>query len=57
LNAPPLKVSVWIDTATQLPVKREILAQEKGEEVRLSESYGTFTVDGKTDAKEFVLPK
>jgi outer membrane lipoprotein-sorting protein len=52
-----LKASVWIDTATQLPVKREVVGQEKGKEVRLSESYSTFTVDAKIDEKAFELPK
>jgi outer membrane lipoprotein-sorting protein len=52
------KVSVWIDTATRLPVKREMAALKGGnEEMRITENYTTFTVDGKIDPKLFELPK
>jgi outer membrane lipoprotein-sorting protein len=52
------KATVWIDTETKLPVKREIGVQKGGvEEARITETYSTFTVDGKIDAKLFELPK
>jgi outer membrane lipoprotein-sorting protein len=51
-----LKASVWIDTATQLPVKREIVSLARRES-RVSEAYSTFTLDSKFEAKEFELPK
>jgi outer membrane lipoprotein-sorting protein len=57
-DEPAAKISVWIDIATHLPVKREVVGQRKdGQEVRISETYSTFTVDAKTEAKEFELPK
>jgi outer membrane lipoprotein-sorting protein len=57
-DVPAAKISVWIDTATYLPVKREMVSQRKdGQELRISETYTTFTVDAKIDAKEFELPK
>jgi hypothetical protein len=52
------KATVWIDTETQLPVKREVALQQNGvEEGRISETYSSFAVDGKIDATKFELPK
>jgi outer membrane lipoprotein-sorting protein len=52
------KATVWIDTETKLPVKRELGLEKNGaEEGRISETYSTFAVDGKIDAKMFEVPK
>ena len=57
-NSGTAKVSVWIDTTTRLPAKREIVAEKGGnEEMRITETYSNFTVDGKIDPKLFELPK
>jgi outer membrane lipoprotein-sorting protein len=49
------EVSVWIDTKTQLPLKRAIAAKDKriGD---LTETYSVFTVDSKLDGKLFDIP-
>jgi hypothetical protein len=44
--------SVWIDTKTQLPLKRT----EAGKKQRSTETYGVFTVDSKLDDKLFDVP-
>jgi outer membrane lipoprotein-sorting protein len=55
---PAAKVTLWLDTQTQLPVKREIVSQDpKGNELRISETFTTFELDPKIDAKVFELPK
>jgi outer membrane lipoprotein-sorting protein len=55
---PAAKVTLWIDTQTKLPVKREIVSQDKtGQEGRVSETFSTFEVDPMIDAKVFELPK
>jgi len=52
------KATVWIDTETKLPVKREFVLQEGGtEQGRISETYSTFTVNGEIDPKVFEVPK
>jgi outer membrane lipoprotein-sorting protein len=45
--------SVWIDTATLLPLKRVLV--RKGKEAS-TETYRSFTVDGKLDDKLFEIP-
>jgi outer membrane lipoprotein-sorting protein len=53
-----VKMAVWIDTQTQLPLKRRLDAKEGKEmAVTVSETYTTFTLDAKIDAKAFELPK
>jgi outer membrane lipoprotein-sorting protein len=55
---PGAKVLVWIDTQTKLPVKRELVGMDKkGGEGRISETFSTFEIDPKVDAKVFELPK
>jgi outer membrane lipoprotein-sorting protein len=57
-DVPPLKASVWIDTKTQLPVKRDLIYDMDGKEAfRITETYNTFTVNAKADANLFELPK
>jgi hypothetical protein len=51
------QASVWIDTQTQLPLKRLVILQEKGQTGRISESYETFTVNATLDPKLFDIPK
>jgi outer membrane lipoprotein-sorting protein len=48
------EMSVWIDTKTQLPLKRA--EKETGKENRSTETYGVFTVDSKLDDKLFGIP-
>ena len=50
------EMSVWIDTKTQLPLKRAMVEKEKGKEIRSTETYGVFTVDSKLDGKLFDIP-
>ena len=47
-----IEASVWIDTKTQLPLKRA----EAGKKQRSMETYGVFTVDSKLDGKLFDIP-
>jgi outer membrane lipoprotein-sorting protein len=52
------KATVWIDSETKLPVKREFVLQKDGaDQGSVSETYSTFTVNGKIDAKVFEVPK
>jgi outer membrane lipoprotein-sorting protein len=50
------EVSVWIDTKTQLPLKRAMAGKDKKTIGDLVETYGVFTVDGKLDGKLFDIP-
>jgi outer membrane lipoprotein-sorting protein len=47
-------VSVWIDTKTQLPLKRVLL---RGNGWKFTETYTKLEVDGKIAPKQFELPK
>ena len=52
------EVSVWIDTKTQLPLKRAMAGKDKKTIGVLAETYGVLTVDSKMDGKLFdILPK
>jgi hypothetical protein len=46
------EVSVWIDTKTQLPLKRAEAGKTQGS----TETYGVFTVGSKLDGKLFDIP-
>jgi hypothetical protein len=46
------EMSVWIDTKTQLPLKRTDARRSQ----RSTETYGVFTVDSKLDDKLFDVP-
>jgi hypothetical protein len=45
-------MSVWIDTQTQLPLKRTDARKSQ----RSTETYGVFTLDGKLGDKLFDVP-
>jgi outer membrane lipoprotein-sorting protein len=49
--------SVWIDTKTQLPLKRVFTATMDGKKFTITETYTKMDVDGKIDPKQFELPK
>jgi outer membrane lipoprotein-sorting protein len=51
------KMLVWIDSQTQLPLKRSIERIEHGETVTVVETYTTFALDAKIDRKVFELPE
>lgn len=46
------EVTVWIDTKTQLPLKRTEAGKTQGS----TETYAVFTVDSKLDGKLFDIP-
>jgi outer membrane lipoprotein-sorting protein len=50
-----VKASVWIDTQTQLPLKRVLTIEEGGKTLRITES-STLTLDEKLDPKLFEIP-
>lgn len=50
------EVSVWIDTKTQMPLKRAMAGKDKKTIGDLAEAYGVFTVDSKLDGKLFDIP-
>jgi hypothetical protein len=56
LKGKKAKASVWIDTKTQLPLKRVLMLEEMGQNVTITETYSTFIVDGKLDPKLFEIP-
>jgi hypothetical protein len=50
-------VSVWIDTKTQLPLKRAMVNEVPGKQVfRSTEIYSVFTIDPKLEGKLFEIP-
>lgn len=49
--------AVWIDTKTQLPLKRTFsFTTAKGNTLRTTDIYSKFTVDSKLDGKLFEIP-
>jgi outer membrane lipoprotein-sorting protein len=56
-----VEVSVWIDTKTQLPLKRVLTGSMPGsmlgKKMTITETYTKFEIDGKIDPKQFELPK
>jgi outer membrane lipoprotein-sorting protein len=50
------EVTAWIDTKTQLPLKRAIAGRKDTKVGDLTETYRVFTVDGKLDGKLFDIP-
>jgi outer membrane lipoprotein-sorting protein len=52
-----LKVKLWIDTNTLLPLRRVLTITTGGAEARYTEVYREFTLDPPIDAKLFVLPQ
>jgi len=53
---PTFSVTVWLDAATGLPVKRKLFSAVGREKVTVVESYSTLTLDEKMDSKKFDLP-
>ena len=53
----PLTATVWIDTKTNLPVKRVIVMKLGDTVITMTEAYAKSAVGGKIDEKEFELPK
>jgi outer membrane lipoprotein-sorting protein len=53
------RVAVWIDTETQLPLKRTLTVDGKGKNdmVHVVETFTNFTINPKLDAKVFEIPK
>ena len=51
-----LNVQLWLDTDTQLPLKRVMSGQKGKEKVRITETY-EVKVDEKVDDQKFALPK
>ena len=54
--AEAVKVTVWIDPKTHVPLKRKIVVGN-GEADFFTEVYAEFVIDPKLDAKVFELPK
>jgi outer membrane lipoprotein-sorting protein len=50
-------VSAWIDTKTQLPLKRVSTEWEWDIKITVTEMYSNVAVDGKIDPKQFEVPK
>jgi len=50
------EVTVWIDTKTQLPLKRVVAGKKDTKVGDLTETYSVFTVDSKLDGKLFDIP-
>jgi outer membrane lipoprotein-sorting protein len=49
--------TLWLDVETNLPLKRIFTGTVEGKKITFTETYGTFTLDPKIDAKLFELPK
>jgi outer membrane lipoprotein-sorting protein len=49
-------VSLWLDTKTQLPLKRVTKEKADGNKLQTNEIYRAFTVDSKLDGKLFEIP-
>jgi outer membrane lipoprotein-sorting protein len=53
----PLAVTVWLDSKTDLPLKRVLKGTEDGKTMTITETYTEVTLDKKFEAKTFELPK
>jgi hypothetical protein len=49
--------TVWLDLDTNLPLKRIFNGRVEGKEFTFTETYDTFTLEPKIDAKLFEVPK
>jgi outer membrane lipoprotein-sorting protein len=56
-NGKSAQMSVWIDTKTQLPLKRVVAVDQDGQMFRITETYSTFAIDPKLDPKLFEIPQ
>jgi outer membrane lipoprotein-sorting protein len=52
---PTFSVTVWLDTATGLPLQRKLFSQVGKEQFTVVETYSKLTLDGKVDAMAFDL--
>ena len=52
-----INATVWIDTKTQLPVKRELKAEKDGKNFDVTETNTAFELNPTVDAKTFEIPK
>jgi outer membrane lipoprotein-sorting protein len=50
-------VQVWVDTKSNLPLKRELTLKFGESKFAISETYPKVELDGKIDSKKFELPK
>ena len=48
---------MWIDTKTNLPLKRAIMTQKGDDKFTVTETYTKLKLDEKIDPKMFELPK
>jgi outer membrane lipoprotein-sorting protein len=53
----PLSATVWLDAQTGLPLKRVVRGEQKDAAFTVTETYGTFVIDPKLDAKLFEFPR
>jgi outer membrane lipoprotein-sorting protein len=56
-NGRSAKISVWIDTKTQLPLKRVVSVDQDGQMFHITETYSTFAIDPKLEPELFEIPK
>lgn len=54
---PVLRVAVWIDAKTDLPLKRLLVGSKGNFTIRIEETYTDLALDGKLDGKRFALPE
>jgi hypothetical protein len=52
-----MAVSVWLDTKTDLPLKRVLTGKKGDDKVTITETYSKMKIDAKIDPKKFELPK
>ena len=50
-------VTVWLDSKTNLPIKRVISGDMGDKKITITEDYSKLTLDGKLDESKFMLPK
>lgn len=53
---PPIAVKLWLDTKSNLPLKRVLAVPADDKEVRITETFGKLDFDAKPDPKNFDLP-
>jgi outer membrane lipoprotein-sorting protein len=52
----PVDAQVWLDSETNLPLKRVFTMQDRDKKIQFTETYN-IRIGAKIDAKKFVLPK
>ena len=50
-------LTVWIDAASHLPLKRVFTINDASRKVRVTETYSDFVVNAELDSKHFTLPR